>query len=215
MVSIECFIQGHDAPTDGDIYRMGKDGKKREDPMQSIPRPSKEGQDVRWHDFEVAMEGAFKWISDLVGVYPIRVTYSQNLIKSVQMDRLLPPGSYTHIQAACEMLPGGSRASGVYPFGGLVINFNVVTRVHRDSKDEEICLVLAIVEGEGGELVFFEPGVVVPMQNGDLVLFRSTRISHFNLDFKGKRCSIVFHSDGAGRSWVNDCSGWANKSYFS
>ena len=58
-----------------------------------------------------------------------------------------------------------------------------------------------------------EPGIRLELKNGDLVLFRSRELSHFNLHFKGKRASIVFHSDSAGRGWVMDRNGWKSSMY--
>lgn len=131
----------------------------------------------------------------------------------MQMQHLLPEHT-TVTEIYCNLLPAGAQ-SAVYPFSGAVINFNVTTRCHRDSKDETFCLIMAIQDCEGGELGLVEPGLVVRMVTGDLLLFRSPKTTHFNLHFKGKRCSIVFHCDREGQSWVKDRNGWASKTYFS
>ena len=86
-----------------------------------------------------------------------------------------------------------------YPFSGFVINFNVATQPHRDVKDLRACAVLVIGSHEGGELVFQEPGLVFPLRKGDLIVFFSGKITHFNLRFKGIRSSLVLHSDGEGK----------------
>ena len=127
---------------------------------------------------------------------------------------LLLPDHTTVVEQFCNVLPGGEQPP-VYPFSGAVINFNITTRCHRDKKDETFCLVLAIQDGTGGELGLVEPGLVVKMKTGDVILFRSPKTTHFNLHFKGKRCSVVFHCDRAGKSWVEDRNGWATKAYFS
>ncbi|KAF9033980.1 hypothetical protein BDZ89DRAFT_899128, partial [Hymenopellis radicata] len=67
---------------------------------------------------------------------------------------------FTILDAYIDCLPGGSQPA-VYPLGGVVLNFNVCTRGHRDHGDQNICLVLTAHEGTGGELVMVEPGVVV------------------------------------------------------
>ncbi|KAF8871280.1 hypothetical protein CPB84DRAFT_1623617, partial [Gymnopilus junonius] len=73
--------------------------------------------------------------------------------------------------------------SPVYPFGGYVLNINVSTRIHHDTGDQHICLVLVISDCVGGELVFKEPGLVLDLKNGDVVIFTSKDISHFNQHF--------------------------------
>lgn len=113
------------------------------------------------------------------------------------------------VSAYANALPGGGF-SPAYPFGGFVINLNVATKIHRDNLDKSICVVMALSkEGlEGGDLCFLEPGIRLPLQNGDMIIFPSAQISHFNLDFKGERASLVFHSDGSGDNWVENRNGW-------
>ena len=40
-----------------------------------------------------------------------------------------------------------------------------------------------------------ELGIKLDLANGDVVIFPSQKISHFNTHFKGERVSIVFHTD--------------------
>lgn len=56
------------------------------------------------------------------------------------------------------------------PFAGLVVNINVVTRMHRDAKDKLLCCVTALGDYEGAELCFYEQGLVIPLRSGDLVV---------------------------------------------
>ncbi len=101
-----------------------------------------------------------------------------------------------------------------YPFTGFIVNFNITTKLHRDWNDLKFCLVLvASQDCVGGDLCFMEPGIRLGLKHGDMVLFRSKELSHFNLHFRGKRASIVFHSDSAGEDWVRDRNGW-NKSIY-
>ena len=89
-----------------------------------------------------------------------------------------------------------------------------MTKLHRDWNDLKFCLVLILSEDcEGGDIYFMEPGIRLGLKSGDLVLFRSRELSHFNLHFKGKRASIVFHSDSAGKDWVTDRNGWQESMY--
>lgn len=91
------------------------------------------------------------------------------------------------------------------------MNFNVSTRAHRDPMDREICTVLVLSECEGGELVLYEYGLVLELRSGDLVCFPSMKVTHFNLDYKGKRASFVFHSDKDYKRWVKGRDGCEGK----
>lgn len=114
-----------------------------------------------------------------------------------------------------DVLPANA-ISPVHPFGGVVVNFNVCTRIHRDHQDaQDICIVLPIYDGIGGELVLYELGLVVNVRSGEIIIFRSSQISHFNLHFTGRRASFVFHSDRAGQFWVDDRNGWDQHWYYS
>lgn len=61
---------------------------------------------------------------------------------------------------------------------------------------------------QGGDLCFLETGIRLPLGNGDMIIFPSAKISHFNLHFTGERASLVFHSDGTGDNWVAKRNGW-------
>ena len=112
-----------------------------------------------------------------------------------------------------DVLPG-KEASPTHPFSGFVLNLNVVTRAHRDVKDQSCCLILVIGEHVGGELCLVEPGWVLRLRNGDMAMFPSGKITHFNLHYKGIRGSLVLHSDYAGKSWAEDRNGWMGHEYF-
>ena len=104
---------------------------------------------------------------------------------------------------------GAGGSSPAFPFGGFVVNLNVCTRIHRDTEDQKYCAVLVISDGcEGGDLCFLELGLRVSLKHGDMILFRSDILSHFNLHYIGKRGSIVLHTDKAGMEWVADRNGW-------
>lgn len=66
---------------------------------------------------------------------------------------------------------------------------------------------------QGGDICFLEPGIRLELLCGDMVLFPSSKISHFNLDFKGERASFVLHSDGTGDNWVKNRNQWAKNIY--
>ncbi|KAF8880703.1 hypothetical protein CPB84DRAFT_1751361 [Gymnopilus junonius] len=133
-------------------------------------------------------EPVFKWIHDLL--------------------RELLPDAFKELSIFVDMLPN-CGISPVYPFGGYVLNINVSTRIHRDMGDKDICLVLVISSDNcrGGKLVLMEPGLVLKLRNGDMVIFPSRNIIHFNLHFCRKRVSLVFHTDKCSKGWVVDANG--------
>lgn len=75
-------------------------------------------------------------------------------------------------------------------------------------------MVIAISDCVGGGLGMEEPGFLADMDNGDMVIFRSASTTHFNLDYKGKRASMVFHTDRASKGWVEDSNGWGSCEFF-
>jgi hypothetical protein len=75
--------------------------------------------------------------------------------------------------------------------------------------DKRICVVMPFGDWEGGELCLYELGLVIKLKPGDIVIFPSCDITHFNLHFTGLRGSLVLHSDKQGDSWVQDFNGWS------
>lgn len=131
----------------------------------------------------------------------------------LKLEFMLPP-EYEHLQTIASILPD-SNASPVHPFVGLVVNLNVITTAHRDSKDDTVCLVLALGDFEEGELCLYEPGLVIPLQHGHFVVFPSCDITHFNLHYRGRRASIVLHTDREMSKWADsDRNGWNSNVHF-
>lgn len=62
----------------------------------------------------------------------------------------------------------------------------------------------------GGQLCLYEPGIVLESRDGDLVIFQSRKVTHFNLHFMGIRGSVVLHTDQTGDRWAQDFNGWAD-----
>ena len=79
---------------------------------------------------------------------------------------------------------------------------NVLTLIHRDWNDKDLCIVIPVSDCEGGDLALMELGIVLELNNGDMVIFRSGELSHFNLHYRGKQSSMVLHSDCSGDAWV-------------
>jgi len=112
-----------------------------------------------------------------------------------------------------DALPCGGL-SPIYPFLGWVMNMNSLTLLHHDWLDEGVCMILAIFDGEGGELGLMEPGIILELRNGDVVIFPSSQISHFNMHYRGCRAALVFHSDKSTKGWLEDRNGWDHNIYF-
>jgi hypothetical protein len=111
------------------------------------------------------------------------------------------PDSYKKLAAYGNCLPGDEFLAG-YPFGGIVLNLNVATNIHRDAEDLDLCLIIVVSHCIAGDLVLREPGIVLAQRNGDLSSFPSGDFSHYNMNYIGLRASIVFHSDHASQSWT-------------
>ena len=58
-----------------------------------------------------------------------------------------------------------------------------------------ICALLGFGRWTGGELVLESLGLVIDTHPGNLILFRSNILSHFNLDFDGFRSTLVCQVD--------------------
>ncbi|TFK59691.1 hypothetical protein BDN72DRAFT_905623 [Pluteus cervinus] len=168
-----------------------KDKKKKANTAQFIPRASGEIRDhpAKYGAMQQMMAPVFTFIDKLV-------------------EKHLPE-DHKDLKEFVEALPGNA-VSPASPFSGFVINLNAVTQAHRDWNDQSICVVTVISDPdcEGGELVLVEPGLVLDLKCGDMVIFPSSQLSHFNLHFKGIRASVVCHSDKYATSWLADRNGW-------
>ena len=91
-----------------------------------------------------------------------------------------------------------------------MLNIQVCTDGHTDEFDDTICLVIPFGNFQGGELVLWEPGLVLDLKEGAMVIFPSSKITHFNLHFTGFRGSVVLHTDKELKSWLENRNGWHN-----
>jgi hypothetical protein len=82
-----------------------------------------------------------------------------------------------------------------YPFTGFVVNVSCRSEVHKDAKDRCMCVVIPIGQYDRGELVIEELGLVVDLRPGQFLAFKSKYLTHYNLDFEGRRVSIVLQTD--------------------
>jgi hypothetical protein len=91
---------------------------------------------------------------------------------------------------------------------------NVMTRAHRDAKDQGYCLVMPLGDFEKGDLCLYEPGFVIPLAPGDVIVFASREITHFNLHYKGERASFVFHTDMEMEKFQENYNHWGVNRFF-
>ncbi|KAJ7705288.1 hypothetical protein B0H17DRAFT_920161, partial [Mycena rosella] len=119
------------------------------------------------------------------------------------------PTAYDEVRVFADVLPLNT-ASPVYPFAGFMMNFRVVTDAHKDSKDAKWCLIILVKDGEEGQLCLHELGLKVDGQTGNILIFPSCWVTHFNLHFQGHQISLVLHTDKEGDEWVKDGGGWGD-----
>ncbi|KAH9964003.1 hypothetical protein BJV74DRAFT_716264, partial [Russula compacta] len=151
--------QGYDAPVGVHPNFLHREGASKTNHYQLIPRVAAELMDhtCEYQNLCNSFEELFAWIKEKAYIYDELCIFA-------------------------DVLPG-NKVSPSYPFCGIVLNINVTTAVHRDFKDLKICLVMDVGDHVGGELCLVEPGIVLRMRNGDMALFPSNRITHFNLHY--------------------------------
>ncbi|KAG1842730.1 hypothetical protein F4604DRAFT_1597257 [Suillus subluteus] len=170
-------LSGHTAPQGVHPHDLEAAGGRRTNLRQTLPYASKETftHQQLYLNIQANLGEVFEWIEEEI---------SRHL-----------PDEYKVLVKLVDILPN-AEGSPVRPFLSLVVNINVCTVAHRDAKDFELCLVLAVGEFTGGGLVMREQGLVAELRNGDFALFRSGETTHFNLDYLGRRASLVMHTDG-------------------
>ena len=119
------------------------------------------------------------------------------------------PKEYTALEKIASLLPNHPIIPS-YPFCCITVNINVATWGHQDSEDLILCKVIPVGTFTGGELVLWEPGLVVELPSGSDIVFPSWKITHFNLDYVGERASLVLHTDKEMARWVGDRNRWAD-----
>ncbi|KAH9838762.1 uncharacterized protein C8Q71DRAFT_689884, partial [Rhodofomes roseus] len=149
--------RGHDAPVDVPPRKLRCANRSRTNYAQMLPYPSKDIEEhhLIYDALKTILNDVFCWLDKTVSA----------------LLRILPQ-EYSHLEASASILPD-HHTSPVHPFLGLVINMNIATYAHRDSKDNSICLVLPIGYFDGGELCLLEAGLVVPLQHAQLCVFPS------------------------------------------
>jgi hypothetical protein len=119
------------------------------------------------------------------------------------------PDETEEISMFVKLLPF-SEYLGIEPFTGLVFNVGVCTVGHRDTLDQKWCVVIPFCDFKGGALVLHEVGLVLEARAGDVIIFPSCDITHFNLHFEGMRVSLVLHVDKHGQRWVVKRNEWTH-----
>ncbi|KAJ7624040.1 hypothetical protein DFH06DRAFT_1008676 [Mycena polygramma] len=119
----------------------------------------------------------------------------------------LRPETYNEMRIFADILPLNT-SSPAYPFAGFMFNVRVATDAHKDSKDNEECEIIFINECTGGELCLYELGLKLNGKTGNILIFPSSYITHFNTHFEGLRASLVLHTDREGGQWEEDGGGW-------
>ena len=89
--------------------------------------------------------------------------------------------------------PFAPRSFGIFPM--IAINYNSISDFHWDEHDEpnSLCCLVALGDFKGGELIFPQLQIIVPLRPGQVVVFPSRLLLHGNLKVtRGIRHSIVY-----------------------
>ncbi|KAH7874074.1 uncharacterized protein C8R40DRAFT_1020015, partial [Lentinula edodes] len=156
--------QGYDAPKDiHPLYLISAEGGKMNH-SQLLCHPSEDIQKLSgpYADLKQSLEGALRWVVEKV--------------------LLLHPDTFQEILASVDLLPMNDT-SPISPFTSIVFNLNVGTLAHRDTNDKYACICITVGNPQGGELGLYEPRLLLETRNGDVAVFFSDRITHFNLPY--------------------------------
>ena len=117
------------------------------------------------------------------------------------------PNHFDELVAVIRHIPFAQNLLS-YPFTNLIVNLGAETSAHIDPQDNGLCVVLPFGNWTGGELCLYEPGLVLELRPGDVVMFPSNHVTHFNLRMEGYRGSLVLSTDSHMNSWIKDRNGW-------
>ncbi|EGO04888.1 hypothetical protein SERLA73DRAFT_149226 [Serpula lacrymans var. lacrymans S7.3] len=138
----------------------------------------------RWKLYQLFIPYLLKGIKDHGTIYQtIKVVFADLFHWIHDVIELQLPEKYELLPEVVSILPG-NNLSPIFPFLSLVINLNVFTKGHQDSKDKDFCLVLPIDNFQGGALVMVETGLVLEIRQVDFAILRSCDIMHFNLQYQ-------------------------------
>ncbi|RPA79688.1 hypothetical protein BJ508DRAFT_308167 [Ascobolus immersus RN42] len=167
--------------------------------INAIP---KQHQHTMEHTFDTFRQRTPKWEQKAKaarGNFPVRhlgCWFRVGRIEKPYMTRLYRGGEADYKKESVEIPNGQHMAAD--PFCMVTLNFNAITARQKDCTDtpDGICVVYCWGEFEGGELIFDELELVVPLQPGHLVMFRSALLTHWNIPVKmGIRKSFVLFID--------------------
>ncbi|KAH9834671.1 uncharacterized protein C8Q71DRAFT_711403, partial [Rhodofomes roseus] len=122
-------MTGHNAPPDVPPMNLKRTGGLKTNYHQMIPYPSKDMANSTnvsiYQSVKKILGPVFEWLD--------------------MKFKAMIPDVYERLDAYASILPGNNQAVSA-PFLGLVINLNVSTAAHRDSKDDSMCLHLESVK---------------------------------------------------------------------
>jgi len=155
------------------------------------------------------------YASSTIGLNPDQYSIITTILQDVcaiiaqAMEKYLPDAS-SGLNMACSIQPLSQNIFSA-PFTGFVLNLSCSTMGHRDRADDTVCVVLPFGQFTGGQFAEYETGLVLQIMTGDFFIFPSSKITHFNLPYSGRRGSVVFHSDARSASWIKDRNGWIHQ----
>ncbi|KAJ6544865.1 hypothetical protein DFH09DRAFT_841075, partial [Mycena vulgaris] len=92
------------------------------------------------------------------------------------------PEDYKQLSIWCDALPLASDSPAA-PFRGFVINLNTCTWAYHDKGDKHLYLVVPFGNCKGGQFCLYETGLPWDLRLGDVLVFHSCNLIHFNLHF--------------------------------
>jgi hypothetical protein len=97
------------------------------------------------------------------------------------------------------------------PFSSVAVNWNARTGIHFDYGDFGLCVVIALGDFQGGHLCLRGVNIAVELKRGEVLVFDSNVVPHFNLSKEGARHSLVFYMDKSLKKWLEVGNGWTDK----
>ena len=95
-----------------------------------------------------------------------------------------------------------------HPHTTLAVNLDAETYLHTDDMDLISCIVSPWGDFIGGELVFPGLKLIISLTPFTFCDFPSHFLEHMNLEYSGKRGSLVFHTDRTSKNYHANYNDW-------
>jgi hypothetical protein len=96
----------------------------------------------------------------------------------------------------------------LWPFSGVAFNWYAHSKVHMDGGDGPYAVLTVSGNFKGGYVCLAGLNLSFELRPGEVIIFNSRRVPHFNLSYEGERHSFVFYTQHLLDAWVADGNGW-------